>query len=312
MSYKILCLLGDIKNDPSYWERAWKTSHERCSRAMRSLGMWYYRKGEYQKSVNCYKKALAINSLVENAWFSLGCAAVQMEDWETARLAFAECVVLEPGNAEAWNNLAAIHIKCNRSADAFRCLKEGLKEKYDSWKMWENFLTLSLDLCQYAESLNAFNRLFEIKWSKEGKKVDEEALCYVVHALIDRVPSSKERDCDVVNRMLISKAVDFLRKIGDSPLATPVTWRLLAEVERSRGNYDAALVASLSMHRLFKIGEQEIADEKTFQRVCEATEFLVQSYLNSYRSGNADALYQARIILRKLLKLTKVPIENNI
>ena len=34
----ILCLLGDIKKDVSYYERAWEESNGRCARAMRSLG----------------------------------------------------------------------------------------------------------------------------------------------------------------------------------------------------------------------------------------------------------------------------------
>jgi len=38
----ILCMMGDIKSDPSFYEKAWKSSNERCARAMRSLAKSYF------------------------------------------------------------------------------------------------------------------------------------------------------------------------------------------------------------------------------------------------------------------------------
>jgi len=38
----ILCLLGDIKRDGSYYERAWEASDKKCARAMRALARIHF------------------------------------------------------------------------------------------------------------------------------------------------------------------------------------------------------------------------------------------------------------------------------
>jgi hypothetical protein len=42
MSPGILCLLGDIKKDHTYYRKAWEVSGEKFARAMRSMGRYYY------------------------------------------------------------------------------------------------------------------------------------------------------------------------------------------------------------------------------------------------------------------------------
>jgi hypothetical protein len=41
-SPKLTCLLGDVRGDPSLYEKAWEMSNYRYSRAMRSLGSFYF------------------------------------------------------------------------------------------------------------------------------------------------------------------------------------------------------------------------------------------------------------------------------
>ena len=43
----ILCLIGDMKRDESWYEKAWEVSGEKCARAMRSLGRVLFHKGEF-------------------------------------------------------------------------------------------------------------------------------------------------------------------------------------------------------------------------------------------------------------------------
>jgi len=43
-SPKFWCLLGQIKNDPEYYIKAWELSGHHYARAMRSLGAYYYKK----------------------------------------------------------------------------------------------------------------------------------------------------------------------------------------------------------------------------------------------------------------------------
>lgn len=47
---KLLCILGDVKNEKIYYEEAWDLSNQRYSRAQRSLGYLYFNEGEVR---NC-------------------------------------------------------------------------------------------------------------------------------------------------------------------------------------------------------------------------------------------------------------------
>ena len=102
----ILCLLGDIKKEPSYYTQAWEVSSQTCARAMRSLARSHYFTGQYALAIECYEKALAINKLYPESWFTLGCAYMRIEDFKNAVYAFGVTISIDDQNAEAWCNIA--------------------------------------------------------------------------------------------------------------------------------------------------------------------------------------------------------------
>lgn len=77
----ILCLLGDIKRDPSYYQKAWDMSGHKYARAMRSIARNHFFKGEYKEAVTCFDRALSISRLFPDSWFTLGCSHMRIEDW---------------------------------------------------------------------------------------------------------------------------------------------------------------------------------------------------------------------------------------
>jgi tetratricopeptide (TPR) repeat protein len=93
---KLLCLLGDVRGDKSFYENAWKLSGNRFSRAMRSLGSYYFSAEDWSLSIECYDKALAINPMFENSWFIMGCSALRIDDFTTASRAFNRVVQIDP------------------------------------------------------------------------------------------------------------------------------------------------------------------------------------------------------------------------
>lgn len=48
------CLRGEISKDPADFEKAWQVSGNRFARAKRSLGSYYYNKGQYVESIEHY------------------------------------------------------------------------------------------------------------------------------------------------------------------------------------------------------------------------------------------------------------------
>ncbi|KAJ2830444.1 hypothetical protein FBU31_002485, partial [Coemansia sp. 'formosensis'] len=185
-SAKLWCVLGDLQRDPEHWRHAWEISGRRYARAMRSLGAHYYGKAEYALCVESYELALALNPLFEKSWYVLGCAAMQVSRWEVAAGAFQRVVVLEHDNGEAWNNLASVymHMGSEHRGRAWYALREAVKAKFDSWRVWANFLTVSVGVGQMSSAIHAMTRVVELRADKDGAaSVDLDALRTIIHAV---------------------------------------------------------------------------------------------------------------------------------
>jgi tetratricopeptide (TPR) repeat protein len=307
-SPRLLCILGDLKRDPSYWQRAWDVSGQRYARAMRSLGSWHYHKQDFKSCVECYQKALEINSLFENSWFTLGCAAMQVEDWDEARRAFTRCVMLEQANAEAWNNLSAIHIREGRKLDAFRCLREGLKEKFESWKMWENFMFLALDLKEFADALSAMDRLLDLRWKQKGA-VDVKAVVALVDGVVLLHTESDPTNVGQQHHFrLIDRCETVLKKCVDIHADNADLWTIAADFYRVIERSDQELEARLSAYRSVSqsdVADKAVSEQPAFEQFATVALALCQSYIEAFEQGRSTrGNFQAKIVLRNLGKKT--------
>jgi tetratricopeptide (TPR) repeat protein len=195
-SPKLHCILADITGDYHLYSKAWELSNSKFPRAMRSLGSVYYKQKNWNKCIESFELALAINPLFENSWFVIGCAALQIDDYKTAANAFSRCTSINPENAEAWNNLASVYIKMKRLAEAARCLKESIKFSYDSSNIWENYLFVCADSKDFGNAINAMERIFDIRSLKDDTKekcVDLQILDLLVAAIIANVKDHQDQ-----------------------------------------------------------------------------------------------------------------------
>jgi tetratricopeptide (TPR) repeat protein len=110
---KLWCILGDLEPEHavSHYEHAWTISKETSGRAMRSLGGYYFARGQFSESISCLRRAVAINPLLARSWFILGCAYMREEQWEDAKNAFSRCVAIDEEDGESWNNLASMYLR---------------------------------------------------------------------------------------------------------------------------------------------------------------------------------------------------------
>ncbi|KAI0329639.1 TPR-like protein [Cubamyces sp. BRFM 1775] len=221
---KLWCLLGDLEPEHAleHYTRAWEISKESSGRAMRSLGGYYFARGNYPDAITCLRRAVAINPLLSRSWFVLGCACVRVEDWEGARDAFVRCVTIDDEDAESWNNLASVYLRMGEAGKkvtseededgdetqtgtaaqeaqaggaekripfsnkllAFRALKQGLKYSYDNWRMWANYMIVAVDIGEFSEACRALARVVEERAAKDGAAcVDEDVLDKLVDAV---------------------------------------------------------------------------------------------------------------------------------
>lgn len=217
---KLYCLLGDATDDVTCYEQAWEFSKQRSGLAQRHWGNYYFSRHEYDKAIPHLQKSLAINSLQANIWLRLGFAALELEKYELAASAYIHHTQLEPDGFESWNNLAKCFIKLGNKLRAHKVLQEALKCNYDSWKIWENYLIVSVDVGSFEDALNAYIRLIELK----EKYFDEEVLKIIITAITDDLVDVEGK---AANR-LKKKALEMLAHLGSMHTNEGIIWELSA------------------------------------------------------------------------------------
>ncbi|KAL1917995.1 uncharacterized protein VTP21DRAFT_3261 [Calcarisporiella thermophila] len=295
-SPKLYCLLGDLEKNPEHYEKAWEISGKRYARAMRSLGGHYFKQQEFKRSVECYRLALAINPLIESSWFVMGCAAMQIPtpDWETAIESFTRCVSLDHTNGEAWNNLASIYLKSGRKQDAVRPLQQALRQSYDDWRIWQNYLYTCVDVGEFGEVIRATERLMELRWEKDGSKaVDVEVLGILVDAVTRGTSDASGREASY-----LSNRVDRLLREVITPKITSsaAIWRVYAKFFMGRGEWSRALDGHLKAYRCIAHDPKLETDEQVFKDIAHAALELVDAYENLGQRTEKNANGEERVV----------------
>lgn len=225
----LYCLLGDATDDVECYEQAWNFSNHTSSRAQRHWGNFYYFKKNYEDAIPHLQKSLEINALQETTLLRLGYAAIQLEKWDLAAQSYLRYTHLEQRGFESWNNLAKALIKLGDKHRAHKILNEALKCNYNNWKVWENFLVVSVDTGNFEDVINAYQRLVELK----EKYLDVEVLEIVVKAIADNIPDSQGRPSTrlkkKMNNLLAHQCVQYANEAEVWQLSA-----LLAENELSR------------------------------------------------------------------------------
>ena len=226
---RLFCILGDLERSTAAYERAWEISNQRYSRAQRSLGKYFSANGELDKAAIAYAKSLNVNPQNHPIWFALGCVRLQKEDWMGAVEAFERAVQIEDKDAESWSNLAVAmlnlppevspvskarsdRVNANKRdvsendgnssegrvttpdkhvRGAFFALKHAAALRRDSFRIWQNLLSVSVKLSPppYTEIIIAQTRLIELLGAVEGEKcVDVEMVEALVAHLVTAYP----------------------------------------------------------------------------------------------------------------------------
>lgn len=109
-SPRLLCILGDIENDPQHYHRAWEISNRRFARAQRSLGELHLRKQEWEKARDAYLLAVGVNRLSPEMWNRLGDIELRLGNFPDAAEAFQRAISTANStsggeDARTWSNL---------------------------------------------------------------------------------------------------------------------------------------------------------------------------------------------------------------
>ena len=128
---RLFCILGDLEDDPSHYERAWEISKKRFSRAQRSLAEHYLQQKDFAAARDAYKMAVRVNRLSPEMWSRLGDIHLRLGETQDAADAFGRAIsaasdVVGGEDARTWSNLGSA--LWSMYLDAVEDLKNSKKE----------------------------------------------------------------------------------------------------------------------------------------------------------------------------------------
>ncbi|XP_053953495.1 tetratricopeptide repeat protein 27 [Anastrepha ludens] len=306
------CLLGDATDDPNCYATAWEFSKHTSGRAQAHWGTYYFRKAEYAEAIPHLEKSVDINSLQEKIWLRLGFAAIQLERWELAVHAYITYTHIEPLGFESWNNLAKALVKLGDKKRAHKVLSESLKCNYNNWKVWENFMIVSVDTSNIEDAMNAYNRLSELK----DRYLDLEVLSITVGAIVEGKADAKGQTQERLRKKAITLMAQQCIKHGNEPKV----WELAALLATTPLKRAQKLVKAVNAYtakelewttkqayalKVIRVCQQacELSLEATNDHAPDETEVMITSQLNSARLG-------AQAVLRSTAKVNEKWAEN--
>ncbi|XP_022083144.1 tetratricopeptide repeat protein 27-like isoform X2 [Acanthaster planci] len=303
------CLLGDFKKDKQYYEKAWEVSGQRNARAMRSLGLQYLEEENWEKSIECLEISLQKNPVQYHAWFWLGYSATKANNHETAAKAYRKCVTLESDNGKAWNNLSSAYINLKQKPRAFKTLQEAIRCLYENWKIWENYMVVSVDIGEFGEAIKAFHRLMDLR----EKYLDEDVLGILVNAVIRDIVDADGNRAGILKGRL----VELFGRLTSQVTTNARVWKLYAKLHGnartdSAEHNDRALQCLQKAHRLQTQRGDWSSEIQSCRDILEQSVELAQAYqhCSSNKTNSAEAiqlLSSAKLMLKSVISKTKYP-----
>lgn len=179
------CLYAECTLDTSYYDKAWEVSGHKIARAKRGKGLYLVRAMHYHETIEDLETSLAIHAIMPGVWFTYGYACMQIREWEKAFRTFSRVVQLQSDDGEAWNNVGSLYIELGQMDQAYVALQEAVKYRRESWRIWENLLTVSLHHGDVYNAVLCVETILEL----QPQQLDEKAVEHLTTAAIDALRS---------------------------------------------------------------------------------------------------------------------------
>lgn len=275
-------ILGDIRQDPQLWERAWEIG--RYPKAKNSLSRYYYNppansglSKDLEAALLHMGDCLKADPLNFENWFFYGCGGLETANYELASEAFTRCISLDDSNSHAWSNLATALLRLDKTRPAFNALKKAMvssKEGKRSWRIHENFVIVAMKLNEWSDVLRATRELIDMKEGGESS-IDIPVIEKLVEILVatdypkegERLTHYQSSCIDLVCNMLPNVITNSGR-----------CWRIVARVHIWRKRPWEALECYEKAYRAVSQKHDLSTDETIWKEAVEACEDLVAAY----------------------------------
>jgi len=274
----MLGALGDLTKDPAYFQKAWDLSDRKYASAKAALGRYAFDKGDLQGAFDHLNECVAVKPLMSRVWFLLGSVSMRIDDWPRALQAFSEVVQQEPEEADAWANIAAVHLHLKNPSSAFAALNQSLRYMRNNWRVWLNKLYCCMDLSRFDEAMQACSELIDFKQKtavgKDCYEIEEKVVRAIMHGVVSELHVAQElNDKNRVDPAV--RSVDRLQKLLTKISATTKTecwvYEILVVFKEMIGEGDDAVIECLmKCHRSLTMGYNGWEKDATkFDKVVE-------------------------------------------
>ncbi|AJT23908.1 APG_G0044320.mRNA.1.CDS.1 [Saccharomyces cerevisiae] len=275
-------ILGDIKQDPSLWEKSWKIG--KYVNAKNSLAKYYFNpppksgvQPNYSATLKHLNDSLRQYPLSFETWYFYGCVGLQCGKMQIAAEAFTRCVSLDPYHALSWSNLSAAYTKMDKLKEAYSCLKRAIScDAQKNWKIWENYMLVAVKLNEWEDVLTACKQLVSIRRDKSGEgSID----LPIIEKLVELLVTSEYPEEPQQLSYFQKSCTEFICNTLPQVITTSARcWRLVARVELWRKRPWAALECHEKAYRAISHNPDLEVEEKVWNDTVDACEDLVAAY----------------------------------
>lgn len=212
----LYCLLGDATEDLSYYEKAWELSKGRFARAKKSIGTYYYVRKDYEKAIQVYEQALTASPSNTSILALLAYSCLTIEKYERAAECYRNLTYQDDTNFLAWNNLSKAYIKLNQKERAWRTLREAIKCNFEEWRVWENFMLVSIEVGSLDDVITAWHRIIDIRSSHK----DDQILSALTYEVIRQ--SYIESGSNMLK--LLTDSLKLIARLTTTSACSPRVW----------------------------------------------------------------------------------------
>lgn len=322
---RALSILGDIRQDPELWKKSWEIG--KYVNAKNSLARYYYNppatSGLSKDYVACLKhlnESLSLYPLAFDTWYFYGCVGLECGKMELAAEAFTRCVSLDSTHSLSWSNLSAAYIEQGKLKEAHSCLSKAISsDSQKNWRIWDNFMIVSMKLNMWGDVLLACRRLVEIRKNKMGEfSIDLPVVEKLVELLVTSdFPTNPSERLSHFQQ----SCMEFICEILPTVVTTNSRcWKQVARVELWRKRPWSALESYEKEYRAMSHNPDLEFDEKIWNSTIDACDDLVAAYESlgemegKHGEGSVvckDWKYKARSTIKSLMSKGKNNWENS-
>ncbi|GAA5993842.1 hypothetical protein JCM11641_006758 [Rhodosporidiobolus odoratus] len=291
-----------------------------------TLGCCEMKLEEWEGAQEAFGRAVGLDGEDAEAWSNLASCHLRRGELEgdvgarsgAAKEEWDEELDEEPVPVGEDEKEAVISLPFSRKRAAFQCLRQSIKYSYDSWRLWYNYMIVSVDVGELSEACRSLDRIIQMRVDKDGEgAVDLDVLDRLVEAVTRAGRDENDKGEEVVDpnsgKGLLKPVQHLLEQtilphVSNSPRIFLAHARLLLALS----DYAGALEAHLKAYRAVVVDPTFERDLTAFRAAVERVEEVVTMLENLGSKDGPDGelvkkdwKFQARSLVRTFMGRTR-------